>query len=101
MFRFLVQTRPDDWRARSGLARSLWREGRTAEASAILEQVPVAARDWRDHMLSAKIAIHAAAWEGARGNLLVALELRPGLEAAELLLRRVQEEIEGGSEENA
>ena len=101
LFRFLVQTRPDDWRAHSGLARSLWREGRTAEASAILEQVPVAARDWRDHMLSAKIAMHAEAWEGARGNLLVALELRPGLEAAELLLRRVREEIEGGSEENA
>jgi len=101
LFRFLVQTRPEDWRARSGLARSLWREGRVAESSTILEQVPIASRDWRDHMLAAKIAMHAEAWEGARGNLMVALELRPGLEAAELLLRRVQEEIEGGSEEDA
>jgi len=101
LFRFLVQTRPEDWRARSGLARSLWREGRTTESSTILVQVPVAARDWRDHMLAAKIAIHTEAWEGARGSLLVALELRPGLEAAELLLQRVQEEIERGSKEDA
>ena len=101
LFRFLVQTRPEDWRARSGLARSLWHEGRTAESSTILEQVPMAARDWRDHMLAAKIAMHAEAWEGARGNLLVALELRPGLKAAELLLGRVQEEIKGGPEEDA
>ena len=50
-------------------------------------------------LLAAKIAISAKNWDEAQSNLLIALQLRPTLEAAQLLLKRTQEESKRRSTE--
>lgn len=99
LFRFLVKNDSQDWQARAGLARSLWHENRTEEAAESLAQVPAINRTWRDYMLAAKIAISAKDWDEAQSNLLIALQLRPTLEAAQLLLKWTQEESKRRSTE--
>lgn len=95
LYRYLAVAKSALPEVQSGLARVLWRRGRLDAAGAALEQIPLAKRGWREHLLDAKIRFQRSDWEGARGSLLLTLELRPELRAAELLLGHVERVLAG------
>lgn len=90
LYRFLVGKERSSSPARLGLARCLSAQERWTEAEVQLSQVPYGVRGWRGHLLQARLDIRAERWGAARGALLLALQERPGLPAAELLLQHVK-----------
>ena len=95
LYRFLISSKGHDSHLQAGLARVLWRRGRLESSQAALDSITVEKRSWRDHLLEAKIRFTREDWEGARGSLLLVLELRPELRAAELLLGHVERRMAG------
>lgn len=86
LYRFLVVKENVVPEARLGLARCMSQQGRYQEAEVQLAQLDYGVRGWRGHLLQGQLDIRAGRWAQARSSLLLALEERPGLKAAELLL---------------
>lgn len=86
LYRFLVDSNKGDREVISGLSRVLWLQGHLAQAQTTLNLINMENRDWREHLLQAKIEIRRQRWNAGKGSLLLALHQRPGLRAAELLL---------------
>ena len=93
LYRFLGQTPTAGMEVQVGLARVLWHQQRNEEAVAILDQLPAKDFTWREHMLLAKIAIGNKDWEKAHNALVISLQRRPNLKAAELLLTHVRQKM--------
>ncbi len=93
LYRYLLTAHPERHDLQAGLARVLWRRGRLEAAQTALDKIAVGQRTWREHLLEAKIRFQHEDWEGARGSLLLVLELRPELRAAELLLGQVDHNL--------
>ena len=93
LYIFLARSQPESIAVKSGLARVLLAQGRAEEAWARLAGVPVGARTWRDHLLQARIDIEMGQWRSAHGALLFALNNRPGIRAAELLLHFIDGQL--------
>lgn len=93
LYRFLDQTPDSGMDVQVGLARVLWHQKRLAEAVTILNLLPLQDFTWREHMLVAKIAIGNQDWEKAHASLVIAIQRRPGLKAAELLLTHVKQKM--------
>lgn len=89
LYRFLAGKEGSAHAARLGLARCLAQRDRWAECGVQLAQVPYGVRGWRGHLLQARFDIREERWTGAQSALLMALQERPGLKAAELLLQHV------------
>jgi Tfp pilus assembly protein PilF len=94
LYRFLVGKDPTSYPARLGLARCLAEQQRWSEAETQLAQVPYGVRGWRGHLLQARLDVRAERWGAGRAALLMALQERPGLKAAELLLQHVESRLE-------
>lgn len=101
LYRFLARSKPEHTETKAGLARVLLRQGRLDEARTVLSTLPIGARTWREHLLQAEIDLELGNWQAARGSLLVALSQRPGLRAAEILLRAIEERNASGRESAA
>jgi tetratricopeptide (TPR) repeat protein len=75
--RRVLAAAPDDAKMRIQLAQSLVRQGRFAEARAELEVIPVPARDSEAHYALGRVRLLLRDPDGARADLLQALELAP------------------------
>jgi len=93
VLRFIISTYPSETEARLAMARVLWRKDRADEADRHLSHVPFGNRDWRAHLLQAKIDVHFDRYGSARSALLLAQEQRPGLKPVELLLEYVDRQL--------
>lgn len=93
LYRYLVGKQPSAHAAQLGLARCLSEQGRYSEADLQLAAVPLGVRGWRGHLLQARLDAHAERWAAARAATLLALQERPGLKAAALLLEHVEQRL--------
>ena len=93
VLRFIIKTYPAETEARFAMARVLWHKNRPEEADRHLAYVPFGNRDWRAHLLQAKIDIHFDRYGAARSALLLAEEQRPGLKPVSLLLQYVDTKL--------
>ena len=93
LYRFLLDARPGEAGLQAGLARCLYHQERLEDAWNALEEVPVGVRGWREHLLEAKIRLGLGDDEGARGALLIADRLRPGVDAVALLLEHTEQRL--------
>jgi tetratricopeptide (TPR) repeat protein len=93
LYRFLCSKENVTPDARLGLARCMEEQGRFVEAEIQLAQVGYGVRGWRGHLLQSRLDIAGSRWSQARSALLLALEERPGLKAAELLLAHVDAQL--------
>ena len=93
LYRFLMKSIPENPDVGLGLARVLWHQGRLDEASEAISTFDTSSFEWREHMLVAKIAIGNQDWEVAHSSLLIAIKLRPGLQAGNLLLEHVRQKM--------
>ncbi|KAA3604893.1 MAG: hypothetical protein DWQ01_20005 [Planctomycetota bacterium] len=94
LYRFLLRSNPEEPAVHLGLARVLLAQDRSEEARYQLAQVPLGIRGWREHLLQAKIDIQVGNWASARSGLMLAINDRPGLRSAELLLHYVNARLE-------
>ncbi len=95
LYRFLVNNERADSHVIAGLARVLWANKKSDQAQTVLNKIQVDQRNWREHLLQAKLDIGRKRWSAAKGALLIALQERPGLRAAELLLGLCNRNITG------
>lgn len=93
VLRFLVATYPMEAEGRVAMARVLWKKGRPEEAQNHMAEVPFGGRDWRGHLLQAKIDIHFDRYASARTSLELARASRPGEKSVELLYGYVMTQI--------
>lgn len=89
LYQFMVGKETVPPEARLGLARCFSELNRPQEAELQLSQVQIGVRGWRGHLLQARLDIAAQRWGMARTACLLALQERPGLRSAELLLQFV------------
>jgi len=94
LYQFMVGKESVPPAAHLGLARCFSQLNRPQEAELQLSQVDPGVRGWRGHLLQARLDIAASRWSNARTSCLLALEERPGLRSAELLLQFVTEKEE-------
>ncbi|MCH2111798.1 MAG: hypothetical protein MK213_02985, partial [Planctomycetes bacterium] len=95
LYRYLSTTEHQSQQVTCGLARVLWKHGAYSQARTTLHAINVEDRTWQDHLLQAKLDMRQAHWSSAKGALLLALQLRPGLRAAELLLAHTNQQLAG------
>ncbi len=93
LYRFLVESQPQNSEVRLGLSRVLWEQRRFELADMQLQKVPTGVRGWRGHLLQAKLDIHFGRFGKAKTSLLLSLRERPDLKSAELLLHYVEQKI--------
>lgn len=92
LYHFMVGQEVVPPEARLGLARCFVELKRPQEAELQLSQVETGVRGWRGHLLQARLDLAAERWGSARASCLLALEERPGLRSAELLLQFATEQ---------
>jgi Tfp pilus assembly protein PilF len=93
VLRFLISAYPADTDARVGMARVMWKMDRAAEADRHLQHVTYGQRNWRTHLLQAKIDVHFDRYGAAKSSLLLAQHERPGLKSIDLLLGYVDSQL--------
>jgi tetratricopeptide (TPR) repeat protein len=90
LYRFIAGRDLTSPEAHLGLARCLDAQQRFAECEVQLAMVPYGVRGWRGHLLQARLDVREQRWPLARAALMLALQERPGLRPAQLLLEFVE-----------
>lgn len=93
VLRFLITSYPQDTESRIAMARVMWKQHRPEEADRHLQHVTYGDRNWRTHLLQAKIDVHFNRYGAAKSALLLAQHERPGLKSVELLLGYVETQL--------
>ncbi|MBC8370923.1 MAG: tetratricopeptide repeat protein [Planctomycetes bacterium] len=93
LLRFLVEREPQNQTFLLAAAQVYWAQNNTAQAQNFLGRVAITQRDWRGHILQAKLDIINKRYTQARTALLMASRDRDGIRSIELLTQFVDARI--------
>jgi tetratricopeptide (TPR) repeat protein len=98
LLRFLIEREPQNDEFLMAAARVHWANKNTAQSQRYLSEVAVSDRDWRGHVLQAKLDITEQRFTQARTALQMAARNRDGIRSIELLSQYVNSKIETTNE---
>lgn len=93
LLRFLIEREPENVVFLLATARIYWTQQNATQAQNYLARVAIAQRDWRGHLLQAKLDITAQRFTQARTALKMASRDRDGIRSIELLSQYVDSQI--------
>lgn len=93
VLRFLISAYPLDTDSRVAMARVMWKMDRAEDADRHLQHVTYGNRNWRTHLLQAKIDVHFDRFGAAKSALLLAQHERPGMKSIDLLMGYVDNQL--------
>jgi predicted Zn-dependent protease len=93
LLRFLIEREPQNELFLMATARVYWAQNNSNQAQNFLSRVSVSKRDWRGHILQAKLDITNKRFTQARTALMMASSDRDGIRSIELLMQYVDSKI--------
>ena len=93
LLRFLIEREPQNDLFLMTTARVYWAQSNSNQAQNFLSRVAVSKRDWRGHILQAKLDITNKRFTQARTALMMASSDRDGIRSIELLMQYVDSKI--------
>ncbi|MDP6963219.1 MAG: tetratricopeptide repeat protein [Planctomycetota bacterium] len=94
LLNFLIERDPQNDDFRLAAARVNWAQRKLDYAQSHLNKVAISDRDWRGHLLQAKLDISRKQFAQARTTLQMAAQNRDGIRSVELLMSYVEQNIQ-------
>jgi predicted Zn-dependent protease len=93
LLRFLIEREPQNELFLMATARVYWAQNNSNQAQNFLSRVAISKRDWRGHILQAKLDINNKRFTQARTALMMASSDRDGIRSIELLMQYIDSKI--------